>query len=182
MRVCIPTTAAQYFHLLRSQVRDAKRIPLVVMTPKSLLRHPKASSKVRELTFGQFELVLGDPAIQDAQSIRRVLLCSGKIFYDLLAEREKRKNSNTAIIRLEQLYPVPEWNVAEALKSYEQAKEIYWVQEEPQWSFMSRNIAPMVTFGCEFRYIGRPEKASPAPGSFKAFRREQEALIRAAFE
>jgi len=186
MRVCIPTTAAQYFHLLRSQVRDAKRIPLVVMTPKSLLRHPKASSKVRDLTEGQFELVLGDPAIQDAQSIGRVLLCSGKIFYDLLAEREKRKNSNTAIIRLEQLYPVPEWNVTEVLKSYEHAKEIYWVQEEPQnmgaWSFMSRNIAPMVTFGCEFRYIGRPEKASPAPGSFKAFRREQEALIRAAFE
>ncbi len=186
LRVCIPTTAAQYFHLLRSQMRDAKRVPLVVMTPKSVLRHPKTTCKIRELTEGQFELVLKDTTIQDVQSIQRVLLCTGKVYYDLLAEREKRKNSTTAIIRLEQLYPIPEWNLTEILKSHSHAKEIYWVQEEPQnmgaWNHISRHIANIAAFGREFRYIGRPERASPGPGSLKAFRREQEALLRAAFE
>ncbi len=186
MRVCIPTTASQYFHLLREQMRDAKRMPLVVMTPKSLLRHPKSACKARELTGGQFELVLKDSLVQDTKSIQRVLLCTGKVYYDLVNEREKRKDTKTAIVRLEQLYPFPEWNLSEILKPCSHAKQIYWVQEEPQnmgaWNYISRRIANMVTFGREFSYIGRPERASPSPGSLKAFRREQEAFIHTAFE
>jgi 2-oxoglutarate decarboxylase len=186
MRVCIPTTASQYFHLLRGQMRDAKRVPLVVMTPKSILRHPKTACKVHELTEGQFELVLKDPTTQDVQSIQRVLLCTGKVYYDLLGQREKRKMSNTAIVRLEQLYPFPEWNLSEVLQSFSHAKKICWVQEEPQnmgaWNYISRRITQIVAFGREFSYIGRPERASPAPGSHKVFRKEQADLIRSAFE
>ena len=108
-----PTTASQYFHLLRRQMRDAKRIPLVVMTPKSILRHPKSASRPEELADGQFHLLLGDPSIQDPQKVRRVLLCTGKIYYDLLKEQEKRGGSHIAILRVEQLYPFPEWNLSE---------------------------------------------------------------------
>jgi 2-oxoglutarate decarboxylase len=186
MRVCAPTTASQYFHLLRSQMRDAKRIPLVILTPKSILRHPKAASGIKELTSGKFELVLDDPWIQNSESIQRVLLCMGKVYYDLLAEREKRKSSQIAIVRVEQLYPFPEWSITETLNAYSHAKKIYWVQEEPQnmgaWDFISRHASHFISFGRNFRYIGRPERASPAPGSLKAFRREQEALLHAAFE
>ena len=186
MRVCNPTTAAQYFHLLRRQVRDAKRIPLVVMTPKSILRHPRSASNPRELTDGQFQLVLNDPAIQDPQSIRRVLLCSGKVYYELLQAREERRSTHIAIIRLEQLYPFPEWNLSEMLGSFSRAEEIFWVQEEPQnmgaWNFISRHIAHTVHFGRDFRYVGRPERASPASGSLKLYRKEQQALVSEAFE
>ncbi len=186
MRVCSPTTAAQYFHLLRRQMRDAKRIPLVVMTPKSILRHPKAASEVQEFTAGQFELVLGDSTIQDPQSVRRVLLCTGKVYYDLLAEKEKRGFSHTAIIRIEQLYPFPEWNLFKIAESFTQVREIAWVQEEPQnmgaWNFINRHLAHTFPFGVDFRYIGRSERASPAEGSHRMFRSEQEALVRAAFE
>ena len=186
MRVCNPTTAAQYFHLLRRQVRDAKRIPLVVMTPKSILRHPKSAARLQELADGQFQLVLHDPAIQDPQSIRRVILCSGKVYYDLLKEREERNSTHIAIIRVEQLYPFPEWNLAEIMESFPRAEEIFWAQEEPQnmgaWNFVSRHIAHMVHFGRDFRYVGRPERASPAAGSLKLYRKEQQALLSEAYE
>jgi multifunctional 2-oxoglutarate metabolism enzyme len=186
LQICYPTTPAQYFHLLRRQMRDAKRIPLVAMTPKSILRHPKAVSRVQDLANGQFELVLRDPSIQDAQSVHRVLLCTGKVYYDLLAEQERRKDSHTAIVRMEQLYPCPEWNLSKTLGSYARASEIFWVQEEPQnmgaWNFVHRHITHLLPIGCDFRYIGRPERASPASGSYKIWHQEQETLIRAAFE
>jgi multifunctional 2-oxoglutarate metabolism enzyme len=186
MRVCAPTTAAQYFHLLRSQVRDAKRIPLIVMTPKSILRHPRAVSEIQSFTAGQFELVLNDPTIQDPQSIRRVLLCTGKVYYDLLAEHTRRKSSQVAIVRVEQLYPFPEWNLSKILTSFASTEEVIWVQEEPQnmgaWNHISKHMTHTFPFGRNFRYVGRPERASPATGSFKVFLREQQALIRAAFE
>jgi 2-oxoglutarate dehydrogenase E1 component len=186
MRVCSPTTAAQYFHLLRRQMRDAQRVPLVVMTPKSILRHPNAISKVQEFTGGQFELVLEDRTIRDPQSVRRVMLCTGKVYYDLVAERERRGISDSAIIRVEQLYPYPEWNLSKILASFSRAREFCWVQEEPQnmgaWNFVSRRMARTFPFGRDFRYVGRAERASPGEGSFKMFRREQEALVRSAFE
>jgi multifunctional 2-oxoglutarate metabolism enzyme len=184
MRVCNPTTASQYFHLLRRQVRDAKRIPLVVMTPKSILRHPKSASRPEELATGQFSLVLPDPNIEDPQSVQRVLLCTGRVYYDLQQEQQNRKSSQIAIIRLEQLYPFPEWNLSEALAVFSRVKEICWVQEEPQnmgaWHFVSRHIT--VPIGRDFRFIGRPERASPASGSLKLHRHEQELLVAEAFE
>ncbi len=186
MRVCFPTTAAQYFHLLRRQVRDAKRIPLVVMTPKSLLRHPRTMSGEQEFVRGRFELVLDDPHVEDKSAIRRVLLCSGKVYYELLLERERRKSQNIAIVRVEQLYPYPEWNIASTVGSFAQAHEICWVQEEPQnmgaWYFVRRRLREALSFGRELHYIGRPESSSPATGSLKAHRQEQAALISTAFE
>ena len=186
MRVCIPTSPSQYFHLLRRQVRDAKRIPLVVLTPKSLLRHPAAVSDPRELADGRFELVLDDAGIVDKQSVRRVLLCAGKLYYDLVAERGKRKIAEIALIRMEQLYPFPEWNLSRIIGTYPSLDEICWVQEEPRnmgaFHYVHRHITPALPFARDFRYIGRPESASPASGSFKKFRLEQDALINAALE
>jgi len=186
MQICYPTTASQYFHLLRRQVRDAKRIPLVVMTPKSILRHPGAASRLQDLAGGQFDLVLDDPAIPEKPSVRRALLCTGKVFYDLQAEREKRKIQDIAIIRIEQLYPFPEWNLSRILGAYPRLKEICWVQEEPQnmgaWNFINRFIGSALPVVRDFRYIGRPGSSSPASGSFKTFRKEQESLVRAAFD
>jgi multifunctional 2-oxoglutarate metabolism enzyme len=184
MRVCNPTTASQYFHLLRRQVRDAKRIPLVVMTPKSILRHPQSASKPEALANGQFSLVLPDPYIEDPDAVRRVLLSTGKVYYDLRQEQQIRKSNHIAIIRLEQLYPFPEWNLSETLAAFSRAKEICWVQEEPQnmgaWHFISRHIT--VPFGRAFRYVGRPERASPASGSLKLHKREQQSLVAESFE
>lgn len=185
MRVCCPTTPAQYFHLLRRQMRDARQIPLIAMTPKSILRHPKAVSGVQDLVDGRFEPVLDDPAIDQPQSVQRLMLCTGKVYYDLLAEREKRGDYTTAIVRLEQLYPFPEWNVSRMLDVYKRMNAIFWVQEEPQnmgaWHFVCRHITPMLPIARDFRYIGRPDRASPASGSFKQYRKEQDALLSAAF-
>jgi len=185
IRVCIPTTAAQYFHLLRRQVRDAKRIPLVVLTPKSTLRHPGTMSKPHEVADGTFELVLDDARATDKDAVRRILACSGKVFYDLQAEGEKRKNPETAIVRIEQLYPFPEWNVSNVLGSYAHAREVVWVQEEPQnqgaWNFVRQRIADSLPFGRVIRYVGRPESSNTATGSLKAHRREQAAMVSAAF-
>ena len=186
LQVCCPTTPAQYFHVLRRQMRDTKRIPLVLMTPKSLLRHPKAVSSSRDLAEGRFELVLDDGSVQDAKSVQRVILCSGKVYYDLLTEKDKRGGSKPAIVRMEQLYPFPEWNLSKILKSYSSASEILWVQEEPQnmgaWNFVYRYIHRLVPVGCDFRFVGRPERASAASGSYRISRQEQEKVIQAAFE
>jgi multifunctional 2-oxoglutarate metabolism enzyme len=186
MRICCPTTPSQYFHLLRRQMRDAQQIPLIAMAPKSILRHPKAVSRPEELANGKFESVLEDPAILDPQFVQRLLLCTGKVYYDLLAEREKRGSFGTAIVRIEQIYPYPEWNLLKTLETYGRVSEIFWVQEEPQnmgaWYFICRHITPMLPIGRDFRYVGRPERASPASGSFKIYRQEQEALVSAAFD
>ncbi|MEJ2108310.1 MAG: multifunctional oxoglutarate decarboxylase/oxoglutarate dehydrogenase thiamine pyrophosphate-binding subunit/dihydrolipoyllysine-residue succinyltransferase subunit [Acidobacteriota bacterium] len=186
MRVCFPTTPAQYFHLLRRQMRDEKQVPLIVMAPKSILRHPKAVSSPRDFAEGQFELVLDDRHIENKDKIKRVLLCTGKLFYDLLAEREKRSIEDVAIVRLEQLYPYPEWNVSKLLSGYENATSVFWVQEEPQntgaWNFINRRIAQSLSFGKSLRYVGRSESSSPATGSHKAHRKQQDKILEEAFE
>lgn len=186
MRVCFPSTAAQYFHLLRRQMRDAKRIPLVVLTPKGILRHPRAMSRPQELAEGGFELVLDDSHVKDKEAVHRILLCAGKIYYDLLVERERRNSNEVAIVRIEQLYPYPEWNVSHVLESYRRAREICWVQEEPEnmgaCRFIRHRLARHISFGRELRCIGRPESSSPAAGSLRAHRKEQAALVNAAFE
>ncbi len=186
MQVCFPTTPSQYFHLLRRQMRDAKRVPLVVLTPKSILRHPAAKSRPQELAKGKFEMVLDDPHIEDINRVKRLLLCCGKIYYELSAERENNRREDIAIVRIEQLYPFPEWTVSNILSRYKHAGDIIWVQEEPlnmgAWHFISRHIAPSLPFGTSLRYVGRPESSSPAAGSRRRHRKEQETLLAEALE
>ena len=185
MRVCIPSTAAQYFHLLRRQVRDAVRKPLFVLTPKGNLRHPDTMSKPQELADGDFRPVLDDPGIADRNAVRRVLLCSGKICIELLQEQRKRGSADVAIARIEQLCPYPEWNVSHIMESFPRAAEVCWVQEEPQnmgaWNYLRDRIPQSLTFGRGVRYIGRPASPSPAAGSRKAFLASQAELIGEAF-
>jgi 2-oxoglutarate dehydrogenase E1 component len=186
MRVCAPSTAAQYFHLLRRQVRDAQRIPLVVMTPKSILRHPRTVCRPRDLTEGAFELVLDDAQAQDRKSVRKLILCSGKIYYELLAERDRRKNRQAAILRLEQYYPFPGPALAGLLGSYDRAETLVWVQEEPlnmgAWNFIRPHLSAALRQGMGLKHVGRAESSSPSTGSLRAHRQQQAALLNAALD
>ncbi|MCU1336883.1 MAG: 2-oxoglutarate dehydrogenase component [Bryobacterales bacterium] len=189
MQVAYPTTPAQYFHLLRRQMRGGAdrrglRKPLVVMTPKSLLRHPKVVSTVEELSSGVFLPVLDDTRVSDPARVTRILACTGKIYYELLAAHETR-GGDFAIVRLEQLYPFPQAEFAEVLRRYPAAQHVVWVQEEPRnmgaWAFVRGHIQPMLGANQAIGYAGRPRSASPAPGSPKVHQREQTQLIEAAF-
>ena len=182
MQVVNATTPAQYFHLLRRQVRRDFRKPLIVMTPKSLLRHKTAVSSIEEFTTGSFREVIDDP-MKAPDKVRRVVLCSGKVYYDLLGEREaKGKSAEVAIVRLEQFYPWP----AEALKSafarYRNAREWIWAQEESQnmggWLFVAPRLRELT--GQSFEYVGRDASASPATGLKSVHDREQAELVHAA--
>jgi 2-oxoglutarate dehydrogenase E1 component len=182
MQVANATTPAQYFHLLRRQVLRDFRKPLIVMTPKSLLRHKQAVSTPQDLAQGTFREVIDD--INDSPDrVRRVVLCSGKVYYDLLAEREaKGKELEVAIIRLEQIYPWPVDALSAALGRYRQAREFVWAQEESQnmgaWSFVSPRLDELT--GQTFEYVGRDASASPATGSKAVHDREQAELVEAA--
>ncbi|MBV9301157.1 MAG: multifunctional oxoglutarate decarboxylase/oxoglutarate dehydrogenase thiamine pyrophosphate-binding subunit/dihydrolipoyllysine-residue succinyltransferase subunit [Acidobacteriaceae bacterium] len=197
MHVANCTTPAQYFHLLRRQMyggadRRGIRKPLVVFTPKFLLRYPKASSRLEELTTGTFQEVIGDPQYVGSQ-IRRVLLCSGKVYYDLVNKREELGRGDVAIIRVEQLYPFPLQRVSDILRRYSDAAELFWVQEEPEnmgpWYFVEEQMQPIIWTGGgsagplrrQLRYVGRPAAASPAAGAHKVHNDQQEALIDEAF-
>jgi 2-oxoglutarate dehydrogenase E1 component len=177
MQVCNVTTPAQYFHLLRRQVKSAFRKPLVLMTPKSLLRHPRAVSTRSELASGSFREVLADPAQNEKAT--RVLLCSGKVYYDLLERREALQAMDHAILRLEQFYPFPEQQLRELLLRYGGAQEWYWVQEEPRnmggWSFVAPQLEPLI--GKSPGYIGRREAASPATGYREVYNKTQSAIV-----
>ena len=191
MQVANCTTPAQYFHLLRRQMyggpdRRGLRKPLVVMTPKSILRHPKVVSTVDEVTSGVFRPVLADETVADATQIRKILVSSGKIYYELLAARDERKASETALVRIELLYPFPEAEFASVLDRYPQANQVVWVQEEPRnmgaWAYARGRIQPMLDARKrEIGYAGRPESASPGPGSPKRHQQEQAELIEEAF-
>ncbi len=184
------TTPANYFHLLRRQMyggddRRGVRKPLIVFTPKSLLRHAKAVSTIDEFTQGSFQEVIGDAAVAN-DKVTRVLLCSGKVYYDLLAAREERGANHVAIVRLEQLYPFPADQVADMLSRFSPNAEVIWVQEEPRnmgaWRFVQEQM--YFVFNSAKRmihYAGRPESASPAAGSGKQHAKEQAELINAAF-
>jgi 2-oxoglutarate dehydrogenase E1 component len=176
------TTPAQYFHLLRRQALRTLRKPLIVMTPKSLLRHPRAVSPIADLSQGSFQEVLDDP--NRPKKPRRLLLCSGKLYYELAARREELKDTTTAILRIEQLYPFPARRLAELFKGYGGITEGLWVQEEPRnrgaWCFMHEMFDrsfPEIGLG----YIGREESASPATGSHSRHEREQRQIVEGAF-
>ena len=178
MQVIAPTTPAQYFHALRRQMKNNPRKPLIVTTPKSLLRHPQAVSRVEDLTSGRFEPVLHDVATSD--EVRRVLITSGKVYYDLKAARDKA-SANVAILRLEQYYPFPQPMLAAALAQYPGATEIVWVQEEPRnmgaWPFLHERLLSLLAPGQTLRYAGRPKAAAPATGSHHRHEDQQKALV-----
>ncbi len=180
------TTPAQFFHVLRRQIHRSFRKPLIVMSPKSLLRHPRAVSTLAELTDGGFRLVLPDPAAPRASDVRRVLLCSGKIFYALEKGREERGRDDVAILRVEQLYPFPAAEVAAELRRYPNGEEVRWVQEEPKnqgaWLVLRPRLAEVVGPERELAYVGRDEAASPASGSYKIHQAEEQALIEEALK
>lgn len=184
-QVCNCSTPAQYFHVLRRQMRDADRLPLVLMTPKSLLRHPRVISRRADFTDGRFQVVLDDETVADKDAIKRALLCSGKIYYELLDFREKNKIIDVAILRLEQFYPYPKEAVQSLLKNYAKAKDVVWVQEEPQnmgaWNFLRYRLTEALQHNQTLSYAGRPESASPAAGTLKQHNEGQQRLVREAF-
>ena len=181
IQVCNLTTPAQYFHLLRRQVKSSFRKPLIIMTPKSLLRHPLAVSDLKEMAAGSFKEVLEDP--DPIQSIRRILFCSGKIFYELLQKRRTIKKTDTGIVRLEQFYPFPEMQLKAAIHKYKRARQFIWVQEEPEnmgaWFFVRTRLEKLI--GKPIEYIGRNASASPATGFPAIYRKEQDTVINTAF-
>ncbi len=182
MQVCNPTTPAQYFHLLRRQVKQEISKPLVVMTPKSLLRLPAAVSSLDQFTSGGFLPVIGDAV--KPENVERVILCSGKVYYDLAAELEKNNTGRIAILRVEQFYPFPQSLLERWLTSYTKAAEICWVQEEPRnmggWAFMRPRLEEFLRDDQELRYIGRAASASPATGSYTIHQLEQQQLVKEA--
>ncbi len=183
IRLANCTTPAQYFHLLRRQARTERK-PLVIFTPKSLLRHPKAVSTFDDLTSGSFREVIGDTSV-DPSRVTRVVFCSGKIYYDLLAAREKNQANHVSLVRVEQMYPFPEQQINDVLMRYPLTVEVAWVQEEPlnmgAWRFMSDWFAPLLApTRRKLQYIGRAESASPATGSKKRHDQEQADLVNTA--
>ena len=182
MRLANPTTAAQYFHLLRRQARIRKARPLVVFTPKGLLRHKGAASRLADLTSGTFQFVLGDPRATDRKDqIERLVLCSGKVYYDMDGHERREDAVSVAIARVELLYPFARDQIRELIASYPNLKEIVWAQEEPQnmgaWKVMTRRMPELVPEQVEFRYVGRPQRASPSEGYPAAHRSEQERIV-----
>jgi 2-oxoglutarate dehydrogenase E1 component len=178
MQVIYPTTPAQYFHALRRQMKNNPRKPLIVMTPKSLLRLPAAASSVQDLTRGRFEPVLPDR--EGKPEAARVIISSGKVYYDLIAGRQKA-NANVAILSLEQFYPFPQPMLAAAIQQFKNATEVVWVQEEPRnmgaWPFLHERLSALLQSGQTLRYVGRPTAAAPATGSHHRHEEQQQTLV-----
>ncbi|WP_225640668.1 multifunctional oxoglutarate decarboxylase/oxoglutarate dehydrogenase thiamine pyrophosphate-binding subunit/dihydrolipoyllysine-residue succinyltransferase subunit [Streptomyces werraensis] len=192
MTVAMPTSPSNYFHLLRWQVHNPHHKPLVVFTPKSMLRLKAAASKADEFTTGQFRPVIGDTV--DPAAVKKVVFCAGKVYYDLVAERKKRGADDTAIIRIERLYPLPGAELQAEIKKYPNAEKYLWAQEEPAnqgaWPFIALNLIDHLDLAVgadlphdeRLRRISRPHSSSPAVGSAKRHQAEQEQLVREVFE
>ena len=185
IRVANPTTPAQYFHLLRRQARVAKQRPLVVMTPKSLLRLPQATSSVTELSEGRFQPVLAE-AEHDRSGVRRLILCSGKLYYELAGHEMRKDNPYVAIGRVELLYPFPQAEILALAESYPALEEVVWVQEEPRnmgaRAFMGPRLMQILPTHLKFGYIGRPERAASGEGYPVAHANEQNRIITTALD
>lgn len=180
MQVCVPSTAAQVFHMLRRQILRQVRRPLIVMSPKSLLRHKDAACNINELIDGHFQLVIGECTKMDNAQVQKIILCSGKVYYDLLEQRNNNKIDNVPIIRIEQLYPFPEVELKSELKKYPNAKQVIWCQEEPKnqgaWYATQHHLAACL--GTQnLEYVGRFASASPAVGHYQTHLLQQQALV-----
>jgi 2-oxoglutarate dehydrogenase E1 component len=184
LRVVYPTTAAQYFHALRRQVAALEQVPLVCFTPKRYLRMPQTRSSRADLTAGSFATVLDDPRAGGRDAVTRVLVATGKIAHELIEERDARR-APVAVVRVEQLYPWPESRLLAALDGYPNAREVWWVQEEPSnmgaWTFVHERLAGAVRDRADLQRIARSASASPASGSTKIHEREQRVLLESAF-
>ncbi|MEI6713350.1 MAG: 2-oxoglutarate dehydrogenase E1 component [Verrucomicrobiota bacterium] len=183
IQVCNFTTPAQYFHALRRQMKRAFRKPLVVMTPKSLLRAPECVSKEEDFTSGHFEEILPGPLLGAPEKVARVIFCSGKVYYDLLKHRDSNGLENVAIVRIEQLYPLHREKLSETIKKFKKAKTFVWCQEESEnmgaWSFLRWDLSKLA--GKEVLYAGRDASSSPAVGALSTHRIEQRKLVEDAF-
>ena len=181
MQVCIPSSAAQIFHLLRRQMIRPFRRPLIVMTPKSLLRHPLAASPLYKFTDGKFHNVIPDPEQPDPIQVTDVIMCSGKVYYELHEARKARALKHVAIVRIEQLYPFPKEDFAAAVDQYSNADKMIWCQEEPQnqgaWDMIKHRFLREMEIGRDLFYVGRPAAAAPAVGYPQLHREQQETLI-----
>lgn len=181
MQICMPTTPAQIYHLLRRQMIRPMRRPLVVFTPKSLLRHPLAVSSLQDLAEGRFQNVIPEIDPIPPEGVRRVVLCSGKVYYDLLEARRKADNKEVAIIRIEQLYPFPEEELKEILTQYQHVKDFVWCQEEPKnqgaWYNCQHRMKRAVPQGLWLEYVGRPSSAAPAVGYMSLHLQQQKTLV-----
>ena len=184
MQVCQPTTPAQIFHLLRRQMIRLFRKPLVILTPKSLLRHKEAVSRLEEFAEGSFQTVIGDTTLPDAKKVKKVVACSGRVFFDLLAARRERELEDVALVRVEQLYPFPHKAFETELRRYPAATQVVWCQDEPQnqgaWFYAQHHVQESLKDGQKLSYAGRPASASPAVGYYDKHYAQQKELITAA--
>jgi multifunctional 2-oxoglutarate metabolism enzyme len=185
IRIANPTTPAQYFHMLRRQARIAKQRPLVLMTPKSLLRLPQAASRLAHLSEGRFNPVLAEPGV-DHDQVTRLVLCSGKVYYDIVGHPGREQQPRVAVARMELLYPFPQAELLELVASYPKLKEVVWVQEEPRnmgaRAFMSPRLLQVLPEHLQFGYIGRPERAASGEGYPIAHAREQNRIVSTALD
>ncbi|MBD1559113.1 2-oxoglutarate dehydrogenase E1 component [Vibrio sp. S9_S30] len=181
MQVVVPSTPAQVYHMLRRQVVRPMRRPLIVMSPKSLLRHPLCTSSLEELAEGTFQAAIGEIDTLEASKVKRVVFCSGKVYYDLLEQRRNNEQDDVAIIRIEQLYPFPLEEVQATIAQYTNAVDYVWCQEEPQnqgaWYSSQHNFRAAIPAGADLKYAGRPASASPAVGYMSVHMKQQKALI-----
>ncbi|MDP3637736.1 MAG: 2-oxoglutarate dehydrogenase E1 component, partial [Azonexus sp.] len=186
MEVCVPTTAAQVFHMLRRQALRMQRKPLIVMSPKSLLRHKDAASPLEDLANGEFKRVIGEIDELDGKKVKRVVLCSGKVYYDLLAARREKKITDIAIVRVEQLYPFPKASLQVELAKYPKAAEIVWCQEEPRnqgawyWIASRHHLDSEIGTKQKMLLVSRPASPSPAVGYLAKHNEQQKALVESA--
>jgi 2-oxoglutarate dehydrogenase E1 component len=185
IQIVYPSTPAQYFHCLRRQALRTWRKPLVLMTPKSLLRHPHAVSSLDDLAQGGFCRILPDPLAKPASPSQRVLLCAGKIYYELAAHRQETGRADIAIIRLEQLYPLPRQLLEQTLAPFPAGTPVFWVQEEPEnmgaWNFMRISFDATLFGRFPLSGVTRPASASPATGSHRRHKLEQAEILARAF-
>jgi 2-oxoglutarate dehydrogenase E1 component len=182
--LCNPTTPAQYFHLLRRQAKMIERRPLIIFTPKSLLRHPDVRSSKEEFINGTFKEIIDDNS-ENKSSVEKIILTSGKVYYDLLKYRKDNNINNTAIIRLEQYYPYPQKELTEILSQYNNLRKLIWVQEEPKNmganNFLTSRLTKENLGDFEIEFVSRNSSPSPAPGSYKVYAETQKKLIEEAF-